>query len=562
VPATLLAIRPSDRYAVIELGIQQERGEMRWMASLFRPRVAVLTGIGIFHSEVFGSPEAIAREKRALLERLGPQATAVVNADDPLARAAAERLPALVRRAGRADDADVRLLEARSAWPHGFDIELAVGGRRMRGRVGIHGRHLAPLVAMAVAAAEAAGLPPHEALDAAGAFSPRVGRLSPVPGPRGSMLIVDDWKSRVPSAVAAVRALGETGARRRIAVLGEVQVDAQTPDTYRPVAEALLEAAHRVIAVGRAGPPLGHLLAGTPLDDGLLTVTDATAAARALAQELGPGDVALLHGAGHHDLELIGLLLDPGADPEWIGNWRRRAASRIGRTVVEVLAFVASEDDTTVFEPSHAEALTYVATTGHTVTPDGRFAPADDAPLVARAAAHGIAALLEVQMPATASRPAASRAVDRALQLAADHAVGHGHRGIVLDLAGPDLPQDVDRLARNLAGRLHAERLWLAAIVGVSSRPAVHAMAATAADLIVVDAVGLAAAQRAAPDLPSDSILVRVPDGAPKHEPLAASSLVQERGLRGVALPAAAVAAASESLAHRFQVRKRAVPPA
>ena len=88
------AVRPSDRFAVIELGIKGGPGEMRWMAGLFRPRVAVLTGIGTFHSEMFGSAAAIAREKRALLERLGRQGTAVVNADDPFAREAAEGCPA------------------------------------------------------------------------------------------------------------------------------------------------------------------------------------------------------------------------------------------------------------------------------------------------------------------------------------------------------------------------------------------------------------------------------------------------------------------------------------
>ena len=159
--------------------------------------------------------------------------------------------------AGWAADADVRLLAVRSAWPHGLDFDLAVRGRRMRARVGVHGRHLAPLVAMAVAAADAAGVPALEALDAAGTFTARVGRLSPTPGPRGSLLIVDDWKSRVPSAIAAVEALGDTRGRRRIAVIGEVEVDAQTPDTYRPIANALLAAADLVVAVGRSGPPLG-----------------------------------------------------------------------------------------------------------------------------------------------------------------------------------------------------------------------------------------------------------------------------------------------------------------
>ena len=199
VPASLLAIRPSDRFAVLEVGIKRGPGEMRWMAGLFRPQVAVLTGIGTFHSEVLGSSQAIAREKRALLERLGSGGTAVVNADDPLARAAAERLPCRVVLAGWAADADVRLLAARTAWPHGLDLELVIRGRPMRSRVGVHGRHLAPLVAMAIAAADAAGVPPLEALDAAGAFTPRSGASphAPAHGVRCSSSTTGRAESRV-----------------------------------------------------------------------------------------------------------------------------------------------------------------------------------------------------------------------------------------------------------------------------------------------------------------------------------------------------------------------------
>ena len=286
--------------------------------------------------------------------------------------------------AGWAADADVRLLAVRSAWPHGLDFELAVRGRRMRARVGVHGRHLAPLVAMAVAAADAAGVPALEALDAAGTFSPRVGRLSPTPGPRGSMLIVDDWKSRVPSAVAAVEALGDTRARRRIAVIGEVEVDAQTPDTYRPIADAL---------AGRCGPgrrrrpfraAAGAAARRRPASPPrLLQVADAEAAAVALSAELGPDDVALLHGAGHHDLEQIGLRLDPDTDPAWVGRLAP-APALAGRTAGHGGARQSSTPQATpTIVERHGKDLTYAGTTGHELTRDGRLVPAGDADVVA-----------------------------------------------------------------------------------------------------------------------------------------------------------------------------------
>jgi UDP-N-acetylmuramoyl-tripeptide--D-alanyl-D-alanine ligase len=567
VPATLLAVRPSDRFAVIEVGIKRGPGEMRWMAGLFRPRVAVLTGIGTFHSEVLGSDEAIAHEKRALLERLGRRGTAVVNADDPLARAAAERLPCRVLLAGWAADADVRLLAVRTAWPHGLDLELVVGGRRMRARVGVHGRHLAPLVAMAVAAADAVGVPVLEALDAAGAFTPRVGRLSPTPGPRGSMLIVDDWKSRVPSAVAAVQALGDTHARRRVAVLGEVQVDEQTTDTYRPIAQALVATADRVIAVGRAGPPLERLLAQTDLAARLLQVADAEAAAVALSAELGPGDVALLHGAGHHDLELISLRLDPGTDPAWIRDWRLRPPSRVGRPVTEVLAVLDAEGGATILE-RHGEALTYAGTTGHQLTREGGFIPADDADVVAWCARLGVAPLLVLR----AAGPEGAAAVSSAVPSALEHVVAHGHRGILLELGGGLAAEPrVEQLITRMTERLRTEGLWSGMVIRTSASPRYAALAA-AVDLAVLDLRGPGGgsswAERTervltatAQDAPARAVLLHVPGtGSAADDLTLGSSFVRDFGLRGFAVPAASMLMAADFIGHGFQIRRRAWP--
>ena len=544
VPATLLLIRPSDRFAVIELGIKRGPGEMRWMVRLFRPRVAVLTGVGTFHSEVFGSAEAIAREKRALLERLGRRGTAVVNADDPLARRAAEALPCRVLLAGWAADADVRLLAVRSAWPHGLDFDLAVRGRRMRARVGVHGRHLAPLVAMAVAAADAAGVPALEALDAAGTFTARVGRLSPTPGPRGSLLIIDDWKSRVPSAIAAVEALGATRGRRRIAVIGEVEVDAQDPDTYRPIANALLAAADLVVAVGRSGPPLGQLLARTDLAPRLLQVADAHTAAVALSAELGPEDVALLHGAGHHDLEQIGLRLDPDTDPAWVADWRLRPLSRVGRPVTEVLAVVDAAGGAAIVE-RHGEDLTYAGTTGHELTRAGRLIPAGDADVVAGCARWCVASLLVLRGAGPDGEPAVSRAVSSVVE----HVVARGHRGVLLDTG--DAPH-VERLITYMTDALHAEGLWS----GMVLREADLLRRATSLDLVVIDLpAGPSWAEQVAA-FPAHAGLLHVSGSA--DDLSLGLSLVRDRGLRGVAVPAASFPAAADVIRHRFQIRRRA----
>ena len=81
VPLTLLELRPGHRYAVIEMGMNHA-GEIRYLAGLAAPDVAVVNNAGPAHIEFFDSVEAIARAKGEIFEGLKPGGTAVINADD------------------------------------------------------------------------------------------------------------------------------------------------------------------------------------------------------------------------------------------------------------------------------------------------------------------------------------------------------------------------------------------------------------------------------------------------------------------------------------------------
>lgn len=310
VPATLLALRPHHRYAAVELGIYDEPGEMSWMASLFRPSVAILTGIGDDHVVDYGSREAIAQEKRALLERLPSDGTAIVNADDELARRTAEGLDCNVILAGVAEDADFRVLEARIAWPHGLDLVLVAGARRVELRVPLVGRHHALPVVLALAAAEAVGVPLEIAARAAASVEPAPGRMNVARGPRGSTFLLDDFKSRMPSAAVALATLAEVPAKRRIAVIGELQERDFTPAAYRELAQLLHDRADLIVAVGRGAPLLQSLLGDEKRVVSAPRIEDAAAL---IATEAAEGDVFLVHGASHQHLERIRLLL--GREP-------------------------------------------------------------------------------------------------------------------------------------------------------------------------------------------------------------------------------------------------------
>ena len=66
----LFELRPTHRYAVIEMGMNHA-GEIRYLAQLAAPDVALVKNAGRAHIEFLGSEEAIARAKGEIFEGLG-----------------------------------------------------------------------------------------------------------------------------------------------------------------------------------------------------------------------------------------------------------------------------------------------------------------------------------------------------------------------------------------------------------------------------------------------------------------------------------------------------------
>jgi len=81
VPLMLLELRPEHRYAVIEMGMNHP-GEIRYLAQLAAPDVALVNNAGSAHLEHLGSEEAIARAKGEIFEGLRAGGVAVINADE------------------------------------------------------------------------------------------------------------------------------------------------------------------------------------------------------------------------------------------------------------------------------------------------------------------------------------------------------------------------------------------------------------------------------------------------------------------------------------------------
>jgi UDP-N-acetylmuramoyl-tripeptide--D-alanyl-D-alanine ligase len=154
VPLTLVGLTRAHTVLVAEIGARH-RGDIAPLARLVAPDVAVVTAVAPVHLEPFGSIEAVAQTKAELVDALGPDGVAVLNADYPQVAAMAARAPAslMVGEAGDVRPEDVRIgADGRAT------ATIATPWGRVTVRAPLPGRHQVTNVALALAVAGHLGL--------------------------------------------------------------------------------------------------------------------------------------------------------------------------------------------------------------------------------------------------------------------------------------------------------------------------------------------------------------------------------------------------------------------
>jgi UDP-N-acetylmuramoyl-tripeptide--D-alanyl-D-alanine ligase len=317
VPLTLLGLREDDEVLVAEIGARHV-GDIADLAPLVAPEVAIVTAVAGVHLEIFGSIDAIERAKRELVEALGPEGVAVLNAADPRVAAMASHAPAVLTVGAPGADLaaeDVRLdasahptFTARTPWG---DTEV---------RVGVAGRHQVGNALLALAAAGHLGVDLAAAADAIGGAT-----VSPWRGEvvrRGGLTVCNDaYNANPTSVIAALDTLvALRGDGRAIAVLGEMaEIGPTSADEHTRVgAEVARRGIGHLVVVGDGATPLADGARAAGLAPGaVVEVPDADAASAHLAAVVRDGDVVLVKASRVAGLETVASrLFEDGHDAE------------------------------------------------------------------------------------------------------------------------------------------------------------------------------------------------------------------------------------------------------
>ena len=368
VPLTLARLPAGAAFCVAEIGMNHP-GEIAPLSRLARPHVVGITAVEKAHIGYFGSLEAIADEKAAILAGLKPGGVAVLPADSAMfhrLNAAAERAGARVATFGTSSGADIRLVEV-AMDATGSDVIAAAEGRTLHFRLNAPGRHMAMNACSAINLArfaeinlareaaevevrstegegdrvgtlrkKAAYRPDHphpplrgdlsgfagevdggagdvfdRACEVLTTFTPLSGRGTqrPIALPGGSALLLDEsYNANTASVRAALSVLALQPAARRIAILGDMLELGDTgPTEHAALAPDAAAAADLVFA---CGPLMRHLFDALPPNRRGVHAPDSAALAPLAARAVAPGDAILVKGSLGSRMRLIVEALD------------------------------------------------------------------------------------------------------------------------------------------------------------------------------------------------------------------------------------------------------------
>jgi UDP-N-acetylmuramoyl-tripeptide--D-alanyl-D-alanine ligase len=319
VPLTVLRADRDTRHLVIEMGARGQ-GHIAYLCEMTRPRVGLVLNVGVAHVGAFGSREGIARAKGELVEALPEDGWAVLNADDPLVAAMADRTRARVLTYGEAPDADVRVTDVRLDASGRARFDLTYGGSTAPVELRLLGRHQAGNAAGAAAVALGLGLDLPDVVSALSMAEPASRwRMEPHERPDGVVILNDAYNANPDSMRAALDTLASIvrsrGKGRAIAVLGPMrELGPASEPAHREVGE--WAALHGVDLLVVAGADARGIHDGAK-DAGLaetVLVDDPDAAVAALAGRLRAGDVVLVKASRADGLERVahGLTAEPG----------------------------------------------------------------------------------------------------------------------------------------------------------------------------------------------------------------------------------------------------------
>ncbi|QWF71031.1 UDP-N-acetylmuramoyl-tripeptide--D-alanyl-D-alanine ligase [Methylomonas paludis] len=255
VPLTLLRLTEKHRFAVIEMGANH-LGEIAYTSHYAQADVSVITNVGPAHIEGFGSVQGVARAKAEIIENLPQHGVAVLNRDDEyfefwLDLAGNRKICSF----GLHEQADIRARNIETALTsQGFQtsFELQAGSDTVSINLHLAGEHNVRNALAAAAVARQFQVSLADIKSGLESLRPVTGRMQPLIGRKGNIIIDDTYNANPASLKAALAAL-DSGAQNWLILGAFAELGEDSAHIHQQMGEMIKTmSVQRLFAVGEA----------------------------------------------------------------------------------------------------------------------------------------------------------------------------------------------------------------------------------------------------------------------------------------------------------------------
>jgi UDP-N-acetylmuramoyl-tripeptide--D-alanyl-D-alanine ligase len=316
-PLTMFNLESHHQVAVLEMGMNSP-GEISNLTSITRPKIAVITNIGMSHIEKLGSRQNILKAKMEILEGVPKDGLVVLNGDDNLLYGLKGFLSKHTVYYGMDENLDYQAYNIQNAGESGVYFDISIRGKEYKIHVPIPGVHNVNNALAALVVCFEMGMPVEKIIKGIRFFTSNKMRLNVLC--RNGIKIIDDTYNASPESMKAalmvlkdVKDVEGHNPKKRIAILGDMlELGEWAKDSHFNLGKfAITQGIDYIITIGEHGKSIadGALKAGASQEKVKSFFSNAQVL-KFLENLISKGDAILIKGSRGMKMEEIvqGLL--------------------------------------------------------------------------------------------------------------------------------------------------------------------------------------------------------------------------------------------------------------
>lgn len=219
-PHTVFGQEKEHDMAVLEMG-QSGFGEIRYLASIALPDIAVITNIGTSHIEKLGSREGIFKAKMEITDFFQKDNVLIVNGDDDFLKTIGEKPYRVIKYGINNNDCDILAYDIKNYGIDGSLFKVCINGEEHEVRVSVAGAHNVYNALAAICVGRQYDVAMDDIISGIADFEMTAMRMET--DVYGGVTVINDCYNASPDSVrASIDVLMSLEAKRKIAVLGDI----------------------------------------------------------------------------------------------------------------------------------------------------------------------------------------------------------------------------------------------------------------------------------------------------------------------------------------------------